>query len=305
MGRRQRRVSRRRHERERKVRRQFLKSQDTFDAHSAVFEAVSQQLQERLGLLAITPARVLDLGCRSGYQLDVLQQMYPEAQVLGCDLAASKAVELPSSWPKWLRKKPRSPERISCDPHELPFAEESFDLIVSNLFLPWSHSPHRVFEEAQRVLKPGGVFMFTTAGPDTLMEYRGAWQSIDTYEHSFGLIDMHDIGDSLMAAGFAAPVLDRDLMQVDYPTIAALQNELRHLGAFNVAAGRRLGLMSPDARRRLDVQTANKDRFVVSLELVHGHGWKGELHPSGKNTDSEYKIPIDSLRGSWNAKLKP
>ena len=286
------------------VRRQFLKSQDKFDAHSAVFESVSQQLQERLGLLAIKPARVLDLGCRSGYQLDALQLMYPDAQIVGCDLAAMGPVALPGSWPKWLRKKPRSPERVTCDPHELPFAAASFDLIVSNLFLPWSHSPHRIFEEAERVLKPAGAFMFTTAGPDTLLEYRDVWQTIDTYEHSFGLIDMHDIGDSVMAAGFAAPVLDRDVLQVDYPSVAALQLELRSLGALNVASGRRFGLMAPSVQRHLDEQTAKKDRFVVSLELVHGHGWKGELHPSGKNTDSEYKIPVDSLRGSWNSKLK-
>jgi malonyl-CoA O-methyltransferase len=161
-----------------------------------------------------------------------------------------------------------------------------------------------VFEEAARILKPGGAFMFTTAGPDTLMEYRDAWASIDSFAHSFGLIDMHDIGDSLMAAGFAAPVLDRDVLQVDYPSVSALQQELRCLGAANVASGRRLGLMAPSVLESLDSVTAAKDRFVVSLELVHGHGWKGELHPSRKNTDSEFKIPVDSLRGSWSTKAK-
>jgi malonyl-CoA O-methyltransferase len=269
-----------------------------------VFESVSQQLQERLGLLAIQPVRVLDLGCRTGYQLDALQQMYPNAQIIGCDLAAKKEVELPSSWPSWLRRRPQGPVRLTCDPHELPFAEATFDLVVSNLLLPWSHSPHRVFEEAARILKPGGAFMFTTAGPDTLMEYRAAWARVDSCVHSFGLIDMHDIGDSLMAAGFAAPVLDRDVLQVDYPSISALQKELRCLGAANVAGGRRLGLMAPAVLRSLDSLTSDKDRFVVSLELVHGHGWKGELHPSRKNTDSEFKIPADSLRGSWSAKAK-
>ena len=285
------------------VRRQFLKSQDEFNAHSAVFDAVSQQLVERLGLLAILPKRVLDIGCRSGYQLDALQQMYPEAQIVGCDLAARKPVSLPRSWPSWLRKRPKSPERISCDPHELPFGPATFDLVVSNLWLPWSHSPHRVFEEVERILNPGGAFMFTSAGPDTLMEYRSAWAKIDNYMHSFGLIDMHDIGDSIMAAGFAAPVLDRDVMQVDYPSIEALQKELRSVGAANVASGRRRGLMAASAAAYLNEESGSNERFVVSLELVHGHGWKGELHPSGKNTDSEYKIPVDSLRGSWSNKV--
>jgi malonyl-CoA O-methyltransferase len=286
------------------VRRQFLKSHGEFDAHSAVFESVAQQLQERLGLLAIQPARVLDLGCRSGYQLDALQQMYPDAQIVGCDLTAQKPISLPSSWPSWLRKRPQGPARLTCDPHELPFAAATFDLVVSNLLLPWSHSPHRVFEEVQRILRPGGAFMFTTAGPDTLMEYRAAWAGIDTYMHSFGLIDMHDIGDSLMAAGFAAPVLDRDVLQVSYPSVSALQKELRCLGAANVATGRRLGLMAPSVLNSLDNLTAGADRFGVTLELVHGHGWKGELHPLRKNTDSEFKISVDSLRGSWSSKAK-
>lgn len=284
------------------VRRQFLKSQGKFDAHSAVFDSVALQLHERLGLLAIQPKRVLDLGCRTGYQLDALQQMYPDAQIVGCDLATQKPVALPRGWPSWLRKRPKSPVRLVCDPHELPFAAATFDLIVSNLLLPWSHSPHRIFEEAARILVPGGAFMFTTAGPDTLIEYRAAWATIDSYLHSYGLIDMHDIGDSLMAAGFAAPVLDRDVLQVDYPSIRDLQDELRCLGAANVAGGRRRGLMSPDVLSALDSATSSAERFLVTLELVHGHGWKGELHPSGKNTDSEYKIPVDSLRGSWSRK---
>lgn len=285
-----------------RVRRQFLKSQEEFDAHSAVFETVAKQLHERLGLLAIQPAHILDLGCRTGYQLDTLQQMYPQAHIVGCDLAVRKPVVQPGRWPSWLRKGPQSPTRLVCDPHELPFASASFDLIVSNLFLPWSHSPHRVFEEAERVLKPGGALMFTTVGPDTLMEYRAAWARIDNYVHTFGLIDMHDIGDSLMAAGFAAPVLDREMMQVDYPSVAALQHELHALGAANVATGRRLGLMAPRVLERLDDATRGENRFVVSMELVHGHGWKGELSASGKNSNSEYAIPVDSLRGSWNTK---
>lgn len=285
------------------VRRNFVRNQHAFDTHSAVFQATSEQLLERLDLLAIEPKTVLDLGCRTGYQLTSLQQKYPSAEVVGCDFATLPPAKIPRSWPAWLRSQPKSPVRLECDSHQLPFAAESFDLVVSNLMLPWCHSPHRVFEEVARVLMPGGAFMFVSAGPDTLKEYRAAWASIDGYLHEFGLIDMHDIGDSLMAAGFAAPVLDRDSLNVDYPDIDALQIELRALGAANIAAGRRMGLMSPGVRCSLRAFAANTERFNVSLEVVHGHGWKGELHPSGQNSDSEYKIPVDSLRGSWSSKI--
>lgn len=284
------------------VRQQFLKSQKLFDKHSLVFTLVAEQLQERLGLLAIRPRRILDLGCRSGYQLDALQHMYPGAQLVGCDPAAWRRVKRISAWPRWLRRGAQSPVCITCDPHELPFADASFDLVVSNLMLPWSHSPHRVFKEVERILAPEGAFMFTALGPDTLMEYRAVWADVDSCVHSFGLIDMHDIGDSLMAAGFAAPVLDRDMLQVDYPSVDALQKELRCLGAGNIAVGRRQGLMSPSVFNALDSVTASRDRILVSLELVHGHGWKGGLSPNSKNTGSEYSIPVDSLRGSSSGK---
>lgn len=284
------------------VRRQFLKAQNSFDSHAAVFDTVSSRLLERLDLLAIKPLRVLDLGCRSGYQLQSLAQRYPDAQIIGADPAPGKAPRLPGSWPRWLRRT-RQPDsqKIACDPHCLPFANGSFDLVVSNLLLPWCEAPHGVFKEVARVLDTGGAFMFTSAGPDTLIEYRRAWATIDSHLHSFGLLDMHDIGDAMMASGFAAPVLDRDNLVVDYPDIESLQSELQCLGAANVASGRRAGLMAAEVRRRLQAAVSSGERFPVTLELVQGHGWKGELQ-STANSKGEITVSVDSLRGSFRQK---
>jgi malonyl-CoA O-methyltransferase len=284
------------------VRRHFLQTNEGFDTHATVFEVVGERLRNRLQLLAIKPQRVLDLGCRSGYQLDSLQQHYPDAQVIGVDPAPGLPARMSGTWPAWLRRRPRAPQRVACDPHELPFADASFDLVVSNMLLPWCCAPHRVFAEVARILSTGGAFLFTSAGPDTLIEYRTAWASCDRHLHSFGLIDMHDLGDTLMASGFAAPVLDRDNLRIDYPDIEALQKELRLLGAVNIANGRRQGLMAPSIRKALSAATGGGTRFAVTLELVQGHGWKGELRTSGNSTDDEYRIPVDSLRGSWNRK---
>ncbi|MFK7993043.1 MAG: methyltransferase domain-containing protein [Granulosicoccus sp.] len=285
------------------VRRQFLKSLDSFDAHAAVFEAVSDRLLARLELLAVKPLRVLDLGCRTGYQLGVLSERYPEAVIVGADPAPGKPPRLPRSWPGWLRRsQPSVPVRIACDPHELPFADGSFDLVVSNLLLPWCHAPHRVFEEVARILADEGAFMFTSAGPDTLMEYRRSWASIDGHLHGFGLIDMHDLGDTMMAAGFSAPVLDRDNLMVDYPDISSVQKELRCLGAANIATGRRPGLMSHSVDARLNATVNPSERFPVTLELVQGHGWKGSLKPA-TGTPGEISVSVDSLRGSWRERI--
>ena len=281
------------------VRRQFLKAGSTFDAFAAVFETVSDRLLQRLELLAVKPERVLDLGCRSGYQLEALAQRYPDAIIIGADPAPGQPPQLPRTWPAWLRRsRPPAARRVACDPHELPFADGSFDLIISNLLLPWCAAPHRVFEEVARVLTSGGAFMFTSAGPDTLMEYRRAWAAIDSHMHSFGLIDMHDLGDTMMASGFAAPVLDRDNLMVDYPDIYALQKELRSLGAVNIACGRRPGLMSHRIEELLNAGLTSDGRFSATLELVQGHGWKGELR-SASTGSGDVTVSVDTLRGSW------
>ena len=281
-----------------RVVRQFRRAADTFEAHAAVFESIGERLRERLELLSIEPRRVLDLGCRSGYQLATLEARYPDAAVIGVDPAPGAPSEAPSSWPAWLRRRPRQAPRVAADPHRLPFASGSVDLIVSNLLLPWCHAPHAVFAEAARVLGPGGAFLFTSAGPDTLREYRAAWARIDAHLHGFGLIDMHDLGDAMLAAGFAAPVLDRDEIRVDYPSIEALQEELRRVGAANLAGGRRSGLMSPTVRKALHEGAAPGGRFAVTLELVQGHAWKGELPVQRRGGDGESYVPLDSLRGS-------
>jgi malonyl-CoA O-methyltransferase len=266
-----------------------------FSDHSAVFKAVSDRMHERLAVMTIEPESILDLGCRDGFQLEALAARYPKARIVGVDFVASAGpdhVKRSKWWKLWANSD--LPQLISADPHQLPIEGSQFDLVISNMLLPWCAEPARVFDEVVRVLRPQGAYLFTSAGPDTLQEYRRLWETIDTYEHSFGLVDMHDIGDALLAAGISAPVLDRELITVDYPNIAALQSELRAVGASNLAIGRRKGLMS-GVIKRLDAAANKTDgRFLTTLELVHGHGWKGEL-PTGKQTDEGYTISLDSF----------
>jgi len=283
------------------VARVFERRTHSFGEYSAVFQASSERMLERLSVMKLEPETILDLGCRDGFQVQALAARFPKARIVGVDFyirgaeASSKFAHKSSKpwWKPW--QKYESIERVQADPHELPLESAQFDLVISNLMLPWCYEPQRVFDEAARVLKPQGVFLFTSAGPDTLQEYRRAWETIDTYEHSFGLVDMHDIGDALLAAGLSAPVLDREVISVDYPNIAALQAELRAVGAANLAIGRRKGLMNKRVTARLDnAAKPTGKRFATTLELVHGHGWKGDL-PTGKQTDEGYTISLDSF----------
>jgi len=240
----------------------------------------------------IEPRRVLDLGARDGYQLQALQACYPNAEIVGADPAMTASAQKPRFW-----QRARQAARLSADPHHLPFADESFDLVISNLLLPWCHTPTDVYGEVARVLAKNGAFMLTSAGPDTLIEYSTLWQALDQSEHVFGLADMHNIGDAMLAAGFAAPVLDRETITIDYPSIDAFEVEMRGVGAANMAVGRRAGLMSPRLRKRLR-ESVSQGRFSVTLELVNAHGWKGALLSDRNNNSDAYSVSLDSLRES-------
>ncbi len=280
------------------VRRQFTQSQPHFGQFNTVFEHIAQKLDERLALLAIQPATILDLGARNGYMQSRLKTRYPNAQLLQID-PAGMPLEKPGKW--WQKRVKPSPYVMSADPHQLPLPDESIDLVVSNLLLPWCHAPQAVFNEVIRVLATDGAFMFSSAGPDTLQEYAEVWRSVDSATHVYGLSDMHDVGDAMMAAGFAAPVLDRGNLTVDYPNIDSLQSELRNLGAANIAHGRRRGLMASGVRNKLR-KNAPKGRMTVTLELVQGHGWKGALKSAGNNSDEPYSVSVDSLRAALRGK---
>jgi len=90
---------------------------------------------------------------------------------------------------------------------------------------------------------------------------------------------MHDIGDMLVVAGFADPVMDMEMITVTYADATALMRELKDLGAHNAAAGRSRALMGR-ARwgrmlRELEAFTQD-DRLPASFEIVYGHAWKPE-----------------------------
>ena len=269
----------------------FNRARDTFGDASAVFKQISERMLDRLELLATEPVRILDLGCRDGYQMQALSEKYPGAHVVGIDLAGPKR-QFTGKW--WRQSQSHA---VIADQHALPVQSGSVDLVVSNLLLPWSHDPALVFKEVSRVLTDNGAFFFTTAGPDTLVEYADIWNKIDSAAHVFGLADMHQTGDALLASGFSAPVLDRENITVDYPSVAALQLELQLLGASNIAVGRRRGLMASNLPRRLS-EIAGSGRFSATLELVQGHGWKGALPRNQSGNSNEYSVSVDSLKRS-------
>lgn len=271
------------------VRRAFDRASATFDANSAVHAELRSRLLERLDVVRLNPAVVVDVGAGTGHGARALQDRYRAAQVVALDISP-RMLEQARRQQRFLRRF----ARVAADAHHLSLKAASVDLLFSNLMLQWCADPDLVFAELARVLKPGGLLTFTTLGPDTLRELRSAWGERFAHVHRF--IDMHDLGDALMRAGFAEPVMDTERLTVTYRDADALFRELKGSGSSNLAFGRSRGLSSrgSHARARATYGSTNPDGpLPVTLEVVYGHAWAG-TQPGRRRSDT-FTIPVDRI----------
>jgi malonyl-CoA O-methyltransferase len=273
------------------VRRAFGRAAATYDAAAALQREVGSRMAQRLDYVKLAPARILDAGCGTGEAVGELAVRYPGARVIAFDIALpmtvaarSRARSRRSLVRRLLAPLTRAPigmppDFVCADIGALPFAGVAFDFVWSNLALQWVNDLPRAFAEFRRVLAVGGLLSFSTFGPDTLRELRGAFAGIDGMTHTNRFIDMHDVGDMLVGAGFADPVMDMERLTLTFDSPRALFAELKALGATNRTRGRPKGLMG---RTRFDravraLETMRREgRIPATFEVVYGHAWKGE-----------------------------
>ena len=284
------------------VRRAFEKAADTYDAAAVLQREVGARMAERLGIIKLTPATILDAGCGTGEALGELRTRYPSARLVGLDLAlnmslaarrrsATGAANERSLLARLLG--PRAPvaapgPAIVCgDIERLPLRDGCAELVWSNLALHWIDEPPQAFQEFQRVLAVGGLLTFTTFGPDTLRELRAAFAAVDSATHINRFVDLHDLGDMLVRAGFADPVMDMEMLTLTYSSAIALMRELKAQGAHNVTAARPRGMMGRTRwGRMLDVLESfrREGRLPATFEVIYGHAWKpaARVAPDGR-----------------------
>jgi malonyl-CoA O-methyltransferase len=258
------------------VRLAFERAADTYDAAAVLQREIGSRMLSRLDYVRQQPATILDAGCGTGVATADLQKRYPQAFMCALDLAVAMARRARDRGSLWRRLAGRGTRALCADIESLPLRANSVDLLWSNLALQWVNEPPRAFGEFRRVLAPGGLLMFTTFGPDTLKELRASYPDTDRHTHVNRFIDLHDLGDMLVHAGFADPVMDMEYLTLTYSDVRSLMRDLKAIGAHNVTAGRPRGM---SARATLAAVERNYERWrqdgrlPATFEVIYGHAW--------------------------------
>jgi malonyl-CoA O-methyltransferase len=270
----------------------FNKQALHYERVAKVQHEIGLRLLERLSYLKIEPRRILDLGCGPGHFSRELSRLYPNAELVGLDLAPAmlKQAYKKQGWRrKWFL--------VAADMKAMPFDSGAFDLVFANQVIHWGGALAPTFRELNRVMRPNGCFMFTTLGPDTFKELQLSWSTINDYAHVNEFMDMHDVGDALLEEYFLDPVMDMEHLFVHYKSLNELVRALKDQGVRNVNAKRHQGLTGKAAWQQFEknyraLQT-EQGHYPLTYEVVYGHAWKGEQRRTERGIET--LIPISQL----------
>ena len=266
---------------------------------------VARRLAERLSIVRQIPPHVFDWWSELGGSAPLLAQAYPKSAVTGV-LRPSSTTSVPAAvadapsatpaWRRWLGLGTSGPRAIA----QAAVPAGQAQLVWSNMSLHWAPDAPTLMREWQRALVVDGFLMFTTVGPGTLQSLRELYRA-----HGWGTphapwTDMHDLGDMLVEAGFADPVMDQEILRLTFSSPQAALDELRALGA-NDDVARFAGLRTPRWRERLlDALGARRDaqgRVVLEFEIVYGHAFKPV--PRAKLA-AQTQVGLDDMKAMLN-----
>jgi malonyl-CoA O-methyltransferase len=281
----------------RHVRRAFGRAASSYESHAVLQAEVGERLVERLDGLSIEPERVVDVGSGPGRGAASLHKRYPGADVVAIDLALPMLRAATAN-----AGSPPTFARVCANAEALPLADRCVDLVHSNLCLQWCDDPGLAIAEFARVLRPGGLLLFTTFGPATLYELRDAFAAADAAPHVSRFVDMHEFGDALLTSGFRDPIIEREDFTLTYPDALALMRELRALGATNADAKRRRTLTGKAQLARVaaayDAFRRDDGTVPATYEVVYAQAFAPDPgQPRRTRGGDVATFPIDQLRG--------
>ena len=274
-----------------RARTSFGRAADTSDAAAVLQKLVREEMLGRLDLVKLDPQVILDAGCGTGLASHALQKRYSKSQVVSLDFAypmlqkTRKTLGLSGFAHQLKSLLGANKQSLLCaDIEALPLANNSVGMVWSNVAIQWCNDLDAALQEFHRVLQPEGLLMFSTFGPDTLRELRAATDAASGNAHTSvsRFIDMHDIGDALVRAGFSAPVLDVERFTLTYDDVKSVMRDLKSIGAHNATDGRARGLMGRGYFSRLEAQYEQfrqDGKLPATFEVVYAHAWRGKDKP--------------------------
>jgi len=260
---------------------------------------VARRMADRLGLIRLQPRTLVDWCSFNGASQDLLSQAYPRAQVQRVEADAAllqrgrARSESESRW--WSPRRWAGANAAWVAPTQL--AAGGVELLWANMMLHQTEDPLAMMQQWQRALAVDGFLMFSTLGPGTLQGLRAVYARLGWPAPHAPFVDMHDLGDMLVQAGFADPVMDQEVLTLTWPDAEALLRELRSLGG-NADPGRCAGLRTPRWRRRLCAELQQQlpgsdGRLRLDFELVYGHAFRAAPKP---RVAAETSVALDEMR---------
>ncbi len=274
-----------------RIQKHFDLKASSYETSAVLQMEVCNRMLQRLDYVSLQPQVILDAGAGTGKSVQDLMKRYKSAKMLALDLSPAMLRETRQKSGWW-----RKPSLVCADAEYLPLADASVDLVFSNLMLQWCQ-PEKVFAEFRRVLKPGGLLMFSTFGPDTLKELRSSWAVIDSDVHVNQFVDMHDLGDALLASGMSEPVMDVDMFTLTYADAKSVMTDLKRIGANTAVNKNNRGLLTPAKFQKvIDAYECHRSQGVLpaSFEVVYGHAWKSDRVKTQKNK-TEFEISVSDI----------
>jgi malonyl-CoA O-methyltransferase len=256
---------------------------------------VARRMAERLGLVRLQPRTVIDWWSFNGASRMLLQQAYPKARLqrVESDERQRRHSPVPLE-PWWSPRRWAGAGSASLAPQDLPAG--SAELLWANMMLHLIEDPQSLLQQWHRALAVDGFLMFSTLGPGSLQGLRDTYARQPWPAPFAPFVDMHDLGDMLVHAGFADPVMDQEIITLTWPDATALLRELRSLGG-NADPRRHAGLRTPRWRERLcaalrGLQGAD-GRLRLDFEVVYGHAFRAPPKP---RVAAQTTVALDEMR---------
>jgi malonyl-CoA O-methyltransferase len=272
----------------------FNRAAKNYNRYDMIQKEIADRLLSRFNYIRVEPKNILDCSARTGYATQQLSNRFPNANIVSVECAEKLLAEgvdaKQISWP------------ICAFPDQLPLQDNFFDVIFAHLTLHWVNDYQQCLLNWQKLLKPGGLLLFSTLGVATLTELYSSFASFNSNFHVHTFKDMHPIGDTLLEQQWINPVVDMDTIILNYASPEQLIQDLRGSGVTNALVNRSRGLMGKQRWKNMlsyykqYVKTSELNRYPATFEVIYGHAWRMSEHEFNQKLSQEFSFPLSALK---------